>query len=369
MHANRIAPSNLLILVGIVSHAYSQNQMTMLNERWSLWPPIKPAVPTKLERVLPGLSLSPWRPLDRPPTPPEMVSDKHWPNPAAQPAKSGYSLWVGNLSPRTNLRDLCWLFGTPGLQSIYLIHRTSCAFVNYANELELESAIKIVEKRGCRIKDNTLLIKAQRPEITSEIPRPCLHAHHSLDRFFICKSLTLVDLQSAQITCQWSTQVRNRERLNQAFFTSRNTYLIFSANRTSAFYGFARMESPFPHEDQERPAHQTASQESVTITSTERSENPMDGLMCPAGMIIEDRVRSCLFWKCIGCPEADEESEKWTAPCTIQWLSPPSAVVSFLRTKTLKNTYNQNKPVKVARDGTEVEPDVGRQLCEMFVAA
>lgn len=340
-----------------------------LSERWAVWPPQKPAMPLTLERALPGLLLSPWRPIERPITPPEMPTKNRWPNPAAQPAKSGYSLWVGNLPGRATLRDLCWLFGTPGLQSIYLIHRTGCAFVNYASESDMEQAITTVEARGCRIKDNHLVIKAQKPEIVPALsPQTTTEPLRFVEnRYFICKSLTLADLQSAQITCEWSTKVRNREKLNQAFLTSRNTYLIFSANRTSAFYGYARMESLFSEEDQDFPPYQGPPKEDISITPTELSENPLDGVVCPAGTIVEDRVRACLFWKCVGCPEADEETDKWTTPCRIHWLSPPSSVVSFLRTKNLKNSCNLNKPVKVARDGTEVDTETGRQLCEMFI--
>ena len=29
----------------------------------------------------------------------------------------------------------------------------------------------------------------------------------------------------------------------------------------------------------------------------------------------------------------------------------------------LRNPYNEDKPIKISRDGQEVEPSVGRQLC------
>lgn len=51
-------------------------------------------------------------------------------------------------------------------------------------------------------------------------------------------------------------------------------------------------------------------------------------------------------------------------PFRIQWLS--TVKVPFYRTRGLRNPWNANRGVKIARDGTEIEPRVGAQLVELF---
>ena len=46
---------------------------------------------------------------------------------------------------------------------------------------------------------------------------------------------------------------------------------------------------------------------------------------------------------------------------------PSSGELSFLHTLPLKNPWNENKPVKISRDGQEVEPGVGEQLCRLWL--
>lgn len=59
-------------------------------------------------------------------------------------------------------------------------------------------------------------------------------------------------------------------------------------------------------------------------------------------------------------------TNNWTVPFKIQWMSPPGKTVPFYMVRHLKNPYNKNQPVKIARDGTEIEPSVGKQIIEMF---
>jgi len=40
--------------------------------------------------------------------------------------------------------------------------------------------------------------------------------------------------------------------------------------------------------------------------------------------------------------------------------------LSFERTAHLRNPLNENKPVKISRDGQELPPDVGVALCAML---
>ena len=49
----------------------------------------------------------------------------------------------------------------------------------------------------------------------------------------------------------------------------------------------------------------------------------------------------------------------------IRWLS--TRRLPFTRTRDLRNAKNGNKEVKIARDGTEIEPNVGYQLISRFL--
>lgn len=104
----------------------------------------------------------------------------------------------------------------------------------------------------------------------------------------------------------------------------------------------------------------------ITLTSANET------LGVPAGRIVDDSSRGFLFWeKTPGHDIAAEQSEttsssNWTASFRIKWLSPAGKILPFTKTKHLRNSYNDNKPVKVAKDGTEIDPIVGEQLIELF---
>lgn len=55
-----------------------------------------------------------------------------------------------------------------------------------------------------------------------------------------------------------------------------------------------------------------------------------------------------------------EKRDDWGESFKIQWLS--TQKVSFQKTRHLRNPWNHNREVKVSRDGTELEPSIGRRL-------
>lgn len=117
----------------------------------------------------------------------------------------------------------------------------------------------------------------------------------------------------------------------------------------------------------------------------------------PEGRIIDDSSRGTLFWEVLGSKhnkmkkgisssskskqntnthgtkddsssssEDDSVGNNWTVPFQIEWLSIPGKTVPFYMVKHLKNSYNDNQPVNIARDGTEIEPEVGQQIIKLF---
>ncbi|SNX82247.1 uncharacterized protein MEPE_00953 [Melanopsichium pennsylvanicum] len=70
-----------------------------------------------------------------------------------------------------------------------------------------------------------------------------------------------------------------------------------------------------------------------------------------------------------GAGESDEQtpprqssSDSWGKPFRVEWIR--TDPIPFQRVKKLRNPWRDNRQVKVSRDGTELEPGIGRQLLE-----
>jgi hypothetical protein len=55
-------------------------------------------------------------------------------------------------------------------------------------------------------------------------------------------------------------------------------------------------------------------------------------------------------------------AEAWGRPFRVDWIRTDH--LPFSRTKHLRNPWNHGREVKISRDGTELEPSIGRQLLE-----
>jgi hypothetical protein len=100
----------------------------------------------------------------------------------------------------------------------------------------------------------------------------------------------------------------------------------------------------------------------------------------PKGRIIDDSARGTIFWEAelTDAEEEEEESKKtddasesaevepltWGKPFKIEWIA--TNRLPFYRTRGLRNPWNANREVKIARDGTELEPGIGRRLTQLF---
>ena len=63
------------------------------------------------------------------------------------------------------------------------------------------------------------------------------------EKFFILKSLTVQDLEASLQNGIWTTQSQNEKALNEAYNTTDYVYLVFSANKSGEYFGYARMAS------------------------------------------------------------------------------------------------------------------------------
>lgn len=166
--------------------------------------------------------------------------------------------------------------------------------------------------------------------------------------------------------------------------SAENVYLIFSANKSGEYFGYARMISAIDEE----AAASIALPSKVGPEIAIESDLPITTLtpaseFAPKGRVIDDSARGTIFWEAdtAESPLTEEvpadlpaespspikegsEQESFGKPFKIKWLS--TERLPFYRTRGLRNPWNANREVKIARDGTELEPGVGRRLVGMF---
>ncbi|KAL3463769.1 YT521-B-like domain-containing protein [Aspergillus heterothallicus] len=342
--------------------------------------------------------------------------------PPRKPKQSGNALWVGNLAPGTNIVELKDHFSqdaTRDLESVFLISRSNCAFVNYKTEeacMRALSRFHDTRLRGarlvCRVRRG-LMSPGVHSEFTGLSDVPSMREAEELsrtnnptedegregsystrvpNRYFILKSLTVEDLGISWQSGIWATQTHNEENLNRAFENADNVYLIFSANKSGEYYGYARMMSTIKDDESltlempPRPDPNSANEaDSPDVIPTPAS------CSAPNGRIINDTARGTIFWEAdtsedeegnprqqkgssstyLTTPEDQQPQQTPTAelqligkPFRIRWLS--TERVPFHRTRGLRNPWNANREVKIARDGTELEFSVGEKLVLLF---
>ncbi|EKV17487.1 YT521-B-like splicing factor, putative [Penicillium digitatum PHI26] len=352
--------------------------------------------------------------------------------PPRKPKQSGHALWVGNLPPGTNVVDLKDHFSqdaTKDIESVFLISKSSCAFVNYNSAAACVAALaRFHDSRFqgvrvvCRLRKgftapgsrsvgvtvpvgnqasrsqlgdiatttatvaSTATSTATDPPDDSILPELSSAAPATgnsppparlVDRYFIVKSLTVEDLELSKQSGIWATQSHNEAAMNQAFETTDSVYLIFSANKSGEYFGYARMMSPISDDEElalempSRPDPSSGGPDELDVTLTAATST------APQGRIIDDFVRGTIFWEVESSedetdnaseksvePDDLEESQPFGKPFRIQWIS--TERVPFQRTRGLRNPWNANREVKIARDGTEIEPMIGRKLLQLF---
>ncbi|XP_055707753.1 YTH domain-containing protein 1 [Phlebotomus papatasi] len=137
-------------------------------------------------------------------------------------------------------------------------------------------------------------------------------------RYFVIKSNNAENVTLSKARSVWATLPQNEANLNQAFRECRNVLLIFSVKESGRFAGFARMNTEARH------------------------DGPTVSWVLPHG----------LSAKALG------------GVFKIDWICRKE--LSFTCTGHLFNPWNEGKPVKIGRDGQEIEPKVGAELCRLF---
>lgn len=184
----------------------------------------------------------------------------------------------------------------------------------------------------------------------------------------------MADLEASVRRGIWITQPQNEAILEKAHDESEKVYLIFSANKSGEYYGYAQLLRPMPFNGNE--ASVGSALETADNAYSPRSVRTPATSTAPKGRIVDDSARGTLFWEAVlsdneyddelVCAKSESGSNRARGGRVfeIEWLS--TTRVPFYRTRGLRNPWNNNQEVKIARDGTEVEPSVGRRLLNLF---
>jgi len=137
-------------------------------------------------------------------------------------------------------------------------------------------------------------------------------------RFFLVKSSVSENVSLSKVRGVWSTPPANEIRFNKAYKESRNVLLIYSVKESGKFCGLAR------------------------LATESRRDGPRVPWILPPG----------LSAKALG------------GVFKIDWICKRD--LPFTKVSHLHNPWNENKPVKIGRDGQEIEPSIAEELCRLF---
>jgi len=194
--------------------------------------------------------------------------------PPRKPRQSGHALWVGNLPPGTYVTDLKDHFSraaTKEIESVFLISKSNCAFVNYKTESACADAMtRFHDSRFqgvrlvCRLRRGSSATSSGTPvhppsgigsaedqenkalsnaEMVEQVPEPEQLDEATIDgddppvvarvkeKFFVVKSLTKEDLELSVRNRIWATQEHNEAALNKAYQVSAS--IVFCCGKST----------------------------------------------------------------------------------------------------------------------------------------
>lgn len=136
-------------------------------------------------------------------------------------------------------------------------------------------------------------------------------------RYFIIKAGSMKIVEASLNKGAWAFTPGTERKLSRVFKETKRVMLIFSVQGSGHFQGYARLVSDKPD------GRSDCSENCIELGGTNTS-----------------------------------------APLPIEWLK--RANIPFQATRHLLNPFNENRRVQTSRDGQEIEPAVGEELCELW---
>ncbi|ORY84676.1 YT521-B-like domain-domain-containing protein [Leucosporidium creatinivorum] len=342
-------------------------------------------------------------------------------------------MWVGNVPADATEGEL-WVFfsqrppllddkspleSVTGIESLHLIARSNCAFVNFISNEHLQHAIahsnglplrpsdRKCKPLVCRVRMreddaksgvgaqrggglHKAYVKALQAEKAAleglasrtRSPSPSgsstssttsdLFAEHFPKRYFILKAHDVFSLEESIRTGLWSTQGHNEAVLDQAYRTSsEGVYIFFSANKSGSWAGYARMAGPIFNQDGASPSSSAPPSLPLHEALSGLQQQP-SGLPVPASADsvspVSPSSASLSPLESTGSSDSSlqrpspSRTESGGIPFRVEWLR--TEPLPFARTRQILNSFNSGREVKISRDGTEVEPVAGEQLIQ-----
>ncbi|KAF9544820.1 hypothetical protein EC957_011641 [Mortierella hygrophila] len=203
----------------------------------------------------------------------------------------------------------------------------------------------------------------RKPKLSHKKPRSSSSLGYAESRYFIMKSLNEEDLKLSAQFGLWATQEQIVPILNDAFTNSKNVYLIFSANKSGEFFGYARMMDLISAENE--AAIKAGREDRIWQPAVEIPLSPeMKAAMLEEIEEAAKEGRQLTFEEAETISLATTTTKTWGIIFPVQWIDVHK--VPFARTTHMLNPLYENREVKVSKDGTEVEPTVGEQLISLF---
>lgn len=183
--------------------------------------------------------------------------------PPRKPKQSGHALWVGNLPSGALVSDLKDHFSRGfkvTIESLFLISKSNCAFVNYRTEAACAAAMERFHdsrfqnvRLVCRLRRSSAPPSSGIPTGPAALATPSTQSQTAFEaitqnreissraeeqaqaepsqegtttskvanKYFVLKSLTVEDMELSVRNGIWATQAHNEDALNKAFEVSR----------------------------------------------------------------------------------------------------------------------------------------------------
>lgn len=167
------------------------------------------------------------------------------------------------------------------------------------------------------IQSNSAISSEQSAQPPKVLDETCYLAKNT--RFFLIKSYNHENVELAKSKNVWSTPKSNAIKLNKSYRECANVILIFSVAESGRFQGFARLADECRYD----------------------SHLQVDWVLPP-----------------------NLTAKSLMGIFKIDWIAKND--LSFTKTQHLLNQFNENRPVKIGRDGQEIDPQTGESLCRLF---